>query len=721
MGAVLAGLLAAMAISVLVRVWDQPLHVPFQYAQTIDSDEQDATWEAMIDKNVAETGWYFHNPELNAPYGQDWIEWPMGGDLLATPIKWGLTQVFHDPFLVMNLFWLATFPLVAAASYPALRLLRLGPALSLLGAVVYALAPYHFRNGVGHENLAFYVCIPYIVVLCVRLLGPSPPLWRWWQRGPRRFSPVRSLWPLAAAALIAFDSYYYLAFFLGLGGLSALLGALHRRDWRPLASMGVLAGTAVGIAAAAAAPTLLWLADAGANPAGVTSRPAGSTELYPLRPLELITPVAGHRFGPFATLAEKWSPLFQASSTTANLGLFAAIGMIAALVWLGSRVVRNHTRSSSIGARLGVVILLALGIAVQGSAANLLEASGIASIRAWVRIAIVIAFAGVAACCHLLADVRHRLGRRVSTIGWIAVLIVIGIVATLDQAAPAAIPDARTKQAAFESDRAFVRDLEDRLPADAMIFQLPVVPFPESGGTAYAPDYDQLKLGYLHSTQLRWSGGGMRGRFADWQTVAVDQPADVLIRGLVAVGFDAITLDTRSYLDLGRSEIPPIQAILGPPMVSSADGRVLAWDLRTYAEHLRATSSANDLERWQLQMLDAPRFYTTTDTEERVAVSGSGSFCRTAKMKVVVPNDQAWDGHLDVAVHRAAGLGDGPSVVEIGVQRVEVPADQTDVSIPMSLEGTQDLTISIPSAPACDEHGTIRSGVTATFRYLQPK
>ncbi len=99
----------------------------------------------------------------------------------------------------------------------------------LLGAVVYALAPYHFRNGVGHENLAFYVCIPYIVVLCVRLVGPSPPLWRWWQRGPRRFSPVRSLWPLAAAALIAFDTYYYLAFFLGLGGLSALLGALHRR------------------------------------------------------------------------------------------------------------------------------------------------------------------------------------------------------------------------------------------------------------------------------------------------------------------------------------------------------------------------------------------------------------------------------------------------------------------------------------------------------------
>lgn len=301
----------------------------------------------------------------------------------------------------------------------------------------------------------------------------------------------------------------------------------------------------------------------------MTSRPAGSTELYPLRPLALITPVAGHRFGPFATLAEKWSPLFQASSTTANLGLFAAIGMIATLVWLGSRVVRNHTRSSSIGARLGVVILLALGIAVQGSAANLLEASGIASIRAWVRIAIVIAFAGVAASCHLLADVRHRLGRRVSTIGWIAVLIVIGIVATLDQAAPAAIPDARTKQAAFESDRAFVRDLEDRLPADAMIFQLPVVPFPESGGTAYAPDYDQLKLGYLHSTQLRWSGGGMRGRFADWQTVAVDQPADVLIRGLVA---RRLRRDHARYAQLPRSRPQRDPADPGDPR--TADGEL---------------------------------------------------------------------------------------------------------------------------------------------------
>src|SRR5262245_44754073 len=105
----------------MMRLWHQPLDIPLEYATASDGDHQDATLEAMVDADVIQTGWYFHNPRLNAPYQQDWIEWPMGGDTLAFTIKKGIASATDNPWLVMNVFWLATFPLVALVAQPVLR------------------------------------------------------------------------------------------------------------------------------------------------------------------------------------------------------------------------------------------------------------------------------------------------------------------------------------------------------------------------------------------------------------------------------------------------------------------------------------------------------------------------------------------------------------------------------------------------------------------------
>ena len=102
----------------VTHLWDQPLHVPFQYAQVPGDDQQDATLDMMLVKNIAEQGWFDTNPALNAPFAQHWAEWPMGGDLVAYTIKKTIVDVTGDVPLTLNLFWLLTFPLVALVAVP---------------------------------------------------------------------------------------------------------------------------------------------------------------------------------------------------------------------------------------------------------------------------------------------------------------------------------------------------------------------------------------------------------------------------------------------------------------------------------------------------------------------------------------------------------------------------------------------------------------------------
>ena len=56
------------------------------------------------------------------------------------------------------------------------------------------------------------------------------------------------------------------------------------------------------------------------------------SEAYPLRIVELLSPVTAHRFGPFAALADHLYEPGREGLGTAQLGLAAAIGFVCAVV-----------------------------------------------------------------------------------------------------------------------------------------------------------------------------------------------------------------------------------------------------------------------------------------------------------------------------------------------------------------------------------------------------
>src|SRR5262249_14253134 len=144
--------------------------------------------------------------------------------------------------------------------------------------------------------------------------------------------------------------------------------------------------------------------------------------------------------------------------------------------------------------------------------------------RGWNRISIFIAFFSLLAVGLLLERMRQffsvGLVRRAAF-----VVVLTGFVAfgAFDQTTSADVPPYAQLAATYKSDAALVDLMQRRFSGGSMVFELPYVPFPEWPPVHRMLDYELVRP-YLHSTDLRWSYGAMRGRPQDWQEFLVEKP-----------------------------------------------------------------------------------------------------------------------------------------------------------------------------------------------------
>jgi hypothetical protein len=179
----------------------------------------------------------------------------------------------------------------------------------------------------------------------------------------------------------------------------------------------------------------------------------------------------------------------------------------------------------------------------------LLGAFGFMLLRATNRVSIVLS---AMALMFLANRARHtRLGR-------LPLVVPIGMIAVgmYDQ-----IPSFPVWQqslnakawADYRSDSSFFKQMEQRLPARAMVFQLPVKPFPESDAIREMGDYEHFRP-LLHTETLRFSYGTVKGRGdADWQDAVAAQPPSEMLATLERYGFAAILVNRKAYADRAES------------------------------------------------------------------------------------------------------------------------------------------------------------------------
>ena len=116
-----------------------------------------------------------------------------------------------------------------------------------------------------------------------------------------------------------------------------------------------------------------------------------------------------------------------------------------------------------------------------------------------------------------------------------------------------------------------------------LLYQLPYIPFPESPPVNGVTDADELRP-FLHSTTLRWSAGGIKGRAPiDDVGAYADLPVPAMVmavRGLGACGF---VVDRAAFTDDGEALLAQLKSVLGADAVSfdSPDGRFGFVDMTT--------------------------------------------------------------------------------------------------------------------------------------------
>ncbi len=579
--AVAIGIGLTVAVLVLVVFYDLlSLHprVPMLYSG-------DSNLAMAATRNIQLRGWFVETPQLGAPWGQDLHDYPPVGDAGHVLELFGLGSLFRDPGLVLNLFFFGSYLTVFVGAYIAGRMLAIGRVAAVMISLLYAFLPYHFQHGPGHLFLASYFAVPLWVAFFARQLGDRPlvpplpagrawrPWWDWLKQPP-------VLAALAITVLAVTTGLYYAIFFCLIGGLVAIVIALKAGKLRPALSFGVFIGLGFAVLVAQYLPVVMFQRRHGEN--DIVTRGLYSVEFYSLKLSDMLLPVRGHRIDALSQWQADAQQVALTGERTEALGIIAVVGLI---LLFGTVVVRA-LRGKPAG-RLGPLAVIA-GIAfllgTTGGLAFVLGVVGdLTEIRAWSRISVVIAFCALAAFGMTFDRARERVSMpQLAVVGAAAAIVVVGL---LDMTPAQVFPSYDATADQWGNDRDFVEGIEAELGADASIFQLPFVPFPENPPVNRMTDYDHLR-GYLHSDTLTWSYGGVKGRQDYWQQRLAKLTAEKQAEAIAAAGFDGVWLDRYGYGPELADVEAGLVAVFGPPVLTDGTGRLALFDARPLRDEL---------------------------------------------------------------------------------------------------------------------------------------
>lgn len=571
-GALVSALLSFVGATIVMRLWRADFSIPFAY-------EGDARAIGMLSRRILQTPNYLTNPFLGWPAQQELAEVPQGADNLTFVFFWIIGRFTDDFGMVMNVYFVATFVLIALTTYAAMRLMKFSPLASTVVATLYAFLPYHFARGEAHLLLAGYYLVPLALVVTLWQLSARDCLLRTeiTDRDERR---LRIVVTGVTCVLLGMTSAYYAVFFALLLIPTVAVVAVAQRSWRLMLSGLACAGITAASLLINVSPTLVFWAQNGRGTGFV--RAFGESEVYGLKFSGLFLPVPGHRLEPLRTISAKGFQTPIATEIGQPLGILASLGLVLVLIVGLTAVVRRFPSQGPDRTRLEQLSLIALFAIMLGSIgglSTLISLAGFDFLRVYARLSVIfglIGLIGLATAMDALTRRRGFRGRPAAMVALAGALIVVGV---FDQTTDADVPNYAYQEALYKSDAAFVSQAEGLLPSGARIFQLPILPYPESPAPGSMNDYDHLR-GFLHSENLYYSYGAIKGR-DDWQLQLTLVPPRQLARVARAVGYDAIWVDRFGYTDRGVALETELAQLLGPPIVVSPDQRLSLFNVRT--------------------------------------------------------------------------------------------------------------------------------------------
>lgn len=467
---------------------------------------------------------------LGAPFQARWNAYPAPDKPLMLAL--GGVSRWIGLFAAANLGLLLAQVSAALAFYLVARQLRCRWEWAWAGALLFAYTYQAFHRGLAHFSFVFTWTIP-LGLLAVWLVAGSRRL-RWHSGGA-----VVCIG--AGVALGAHNPYYYF-FWLQLMGWALVAQWLGARR-RAALSVG-LASVGLSLLVFVAANLETWIHIEDANALPLLERNYSGTERYALKPVEMFIPPTVHRWEWLAFFGyryNRWSD-WRGEPYLPYLGVVGMAGLIW-LVWASAT--RLLRRRSVPGTALSVGWFL--GYASVGGVTNLLAFFwGLNVFRATNRVTI---FISALVLFYLMFRLSRLSANWPRWLRWSAAGAVVAL-GLLDQVPRSAGGMPTTEiVAAVQSDRELGHAMEAALPEGAMVFQLPVLGFPEVLPPHRLSDYEHFRP-YLVTSHLRYSYGAAKYRARGrWQRDLETLGPAALVQALESYGFSALYLNRKGFPD----------------------------------------------------------------------------------------------------------------------------------------------------------------------------
>lgn len=495
-------------------------------------------------------------PRLGAPFEASWNDFPVVEEFgVIIP---GLLSRAVGLFTAVNIALAFAFVLAACAFYATCRLLGCLWEWAFAGGIVFAFSTYAFAHGSHHLLVTYYWHVP-LCLLVTRWVSLDDGI----ELGGRRF-----LWALAIGFVTGLQHVYYTNMFAQLVLLGGLVQGF-RHGWkRALPALSIVAAAAAGFFLMNV-DTIAYQFSQGPN-SGAVVRNYGWLEYYGLKLVDLVIPFPTHRWPLFAEWGTSYYTQVSLKGEVpppAYLGLVGNAALAGLIVVCFRRLIAKPPRTLPLEAWQALWIF---AYATVGGLNGLAGSLGIQLFRSTTRYSIFILALVLIFAARKLSALRKN--HPLSHAGFAAFAVLIAL---WDQTPPQPTPeDLRKTEEAVASDREFTQQIEARLPRGAMVFQIPVMDFPESPAPGVS-SYDHFRP-YLLSERLRFSFGSVKGRPADeWQHELTKMDLRQAVARLESYGFSAIYINRNGLPDRGASLLAALRQLGRDEVIENRAGDLI--------------------------------------------------------------------------------------------------------------------------------------------------
>jgi len=493
-------------------------------------------------------------PELGMPGQSNWSLFP-GIEEIPMYLA-GVLARSTGIFTALNIQLLIGHLLAALTFYFVARYSQCTIPWAFLGGLAFGLAPYIFSESPHHPMVAYVWHIPLFLVV-----------WEWVSTPPGIRPLSRRFWVgLSVAFLTGLLNIYYTNIFCQLTLLGGVFLFLRERSKPSLISTFAVIG---GAAAAFVLMSLdTWFFKISTQGVPLTiDRPFRWLEIYAFKLTDLFIPLPTHQSEAFRDFSLNHAKEIVLANEGTYLGL---LGIASLLLVFGVAVFRILFRKPSEVPREAWQILWIFVVFTTGGLNAMLGVFGLTLFRAGYRVSIVVMAIALLFAMKQASSFfagRHRLATLLAAA--MALLVI------WDQMPLVAAPQERAlRRLQVESDRDFTAAMEAALPPGAMVFQIPVMSFPEAPVSGITP-YEHLRP-YLFSKNLRYSFGMSKTDVENgWQAGLAGLSLPQTLELIRKQGFQAIYINQKGFPDGGEALIKGLTELGLTQTIKSKSGDII--------------------------------------------------------------------------------------------------------------------------------------------------